>query len=338
MNDLAKKHSHIRITQQLEVQGAAASINHGFSLATGDIYAWLGHDDRWFSKTPWHVCDHWRNHPEADFLAGAVRVLLPDGSIEIDRKPLAQIDFLDLFISSHIINQEGCFWRREIHQPLDPSVRGAFDYDLWLRFFSNEGFRADHTDELLACFQKREGQLSGNFKKYTDEMNLCRAIHCSRALHQPKENFMRSQMQLQGMVQVPVFRTQCEKRIARDGAVFIPRIGEDLCLAGIFFFLARAHDEIVFHIYEMNLRSISLLENDRPRAVTKVRTQQARLSIIAPGTGLVGVDLTNRGIDDPNESWIKCSHITCGGRTLIRAPKSPVVPPSVPDLHLEYPS
>jgi len=235
MNDLAKKHSHLRLTRQDEVQGAAASINHGFSLATGDIYAWLGHDDMWLPKTPWHVRDHWRNHPETDFLAGTVRVLLANGSIELDRKPLPQLDFLDLFISAHIVNQEGCFWRREVHQLLDPNVRGAFDYDLWLRLFADEHFRAGQTDEVLACFQKRGGQLSGNWKNYTEEMSLCRAIHCSRVLHRPREDFMRFHEQLQAMVQIDAFRRQCKKRIDRDGVLFIPRIREDLCLAGIFF-------------------------------------------------------------------------------------------------------
>jgi hypothetical protein len=118
----------------------------------------------WLPKTPWHVREHWQKHPETDFLAGAVRILLPDGSIEIDRKPVPHLDFFDLFVSAHIVNQEGCFWRREIHQPLDPAIRGAFDYDLWLRLFSGENFRPHHTSEVLACFQKRAGQLSGNLK------------------------------------------------------------------------------------------------------------------------------------------------------------------------------
>jgi hypothetical protein len=338
MNELAKKHPHIRVTQQTEVQGAAASINHGFSLATGDIFAWLGHDDMWLPKTPWHVRDHWRNYPEDDFLAGSVRILLPDGSTEMDRKPLPNLDFFDLFISSHIVNQEGCFWRREVHQPLDPGIRGSFDYDLWLRMFSGENFRAAHTDDVLASFQKREGQLSGNWRNYTEEMNLCRALHCSRVLAQPQENFMRFQGQLQGMLQLATFRNHCDKRIESDGIFFAPRMNESLCLAGIFFFLARPNDEVIFHIYDMKARSIGLLEDNRHRAVAKVRTQQARLSIIVPDSGLVGVDLTNRGLDDPNECWIKCSHITCAGRTVARASKAPSVPKSAPELRLAFPS
>jgi hypothetical protein len=52
----------------------------------------------------------------------------------------------------------------------------------------------------------------------------------------------------------------------------------------------------------------------------------------------VGIDLTNRGFGDPNECWIKCSHISCGDRTLARAPKSPTVSPAAPKLRLEIPS
>jgi hypothetical protein len=140
------------------------------------------------------------------------------------------------------------------------------------------------------------------------------------------------------MMLVPGFRPYAEKRIEREGAFFAPRLNQNLCLVGLFFFLAQPHDEVIFHIYDLNARSISLFENNRHRAVIKVRTGQARLSIIVPPSGLVGVDLTNRGIDDPNQCWIKCSHLTCGGRTLAHAPKSPAVPSSAPGLRLEYPT
>jgi teichuronic acid biosynthesis glycosyltransferase TuaG len=338
MNELAKRHAHLRVTRQEETQGAAASINHGFALATGDIFAWLGHDDMWFPETPGRVREQWRAHPGITFLAGTVRILQSDGRLDLDRKPLAGLDFLDLFISAHIVNQEGCFWSREIHRPLDPGIRGAFDYDLWLRLFSGGNFQAHHTDELLACFQKRAGQLSGNLESYTDEMNLCRALHCSRVLGRPKEEFMRFQEQLRGMLQVPAFRAPCEKRIARDGVFFAPRLNRELCLAGIFFFLGRPGEEVVFHIHDMTARSIGLLDDNRTRAVAKIRTKQARLSVVVPPSGLVGVDLTSRGVDDPNASWIKCSHISCGDRIVTRAPKAPAVPADAPALRLEYPS
>ena len=149
---------------------------------------------------------------------------------------------------------------------------------------------------------------------------------------------MRFWEQFHGMRQVPAFRKRSEENLNRDGAIFVPQIREDLCLAGIFSFVARPNDEVVFHIRDMSARSIGLLESNRHRAVAKVRSPQAELTIVVPDSGFVSVDLTNRGIDDPNESWIKCSHITCAGRTLLRARKAPPVSPSAPKLRLEYPS
>lgn len=169
-------------------------------------------------------------------------------------------------------------------------------------------------------------------------MNRCRALFCSRLLQRPPEEFQTFQEQLHGLSQVPFFQRLCAQRMTRDGAYFAPRLNEALCLAGIFFFIARPQTEIVFEVYEMQARSIALLENNRPRAVAKVRSVQARLTILVPDSGFVGVDLTNRGLDDPNACYIKCARIRCGDRVLAVNPKAHTLTSSAPEIRLAYPA
>jgi len=122
--------------------GTADAVNRGFRQSRGSIFAFLSADDLYAPGAVSAGVRHLTSDPgaggvygEAVWLNAAGEPLGPYPTREFDREQLARECF---------ICQPACFLRREVFEEagmLDPSLRSAFDYDLWIRVAARHRLR-----------------------------------------------------------------------------------------------------------------------------------------------------------------------------------------------------
>ncbi|MFZ5802465.1 MAG: glycosyltransferase family 2 protein [Candidatus Omnitrophota bacterium] len=140
-------------------RGQSDAINKGFSLARGEILAWLNSDDRYEPGALSAVAEYFRTHPSTRWVFGHVRILDARGR-EI-RKFVSAYKAFQLrrysfarHLGGNFVSQMGVFFRKDLWREaggLDLALNWAMDYDLWLRFgkIAQPGL----IDRTLACFR-----------------------------------------------------------------------------------------------------------------------------------------------------------------------------------------
>lgn len=118
--------------------GQSQAINRGFSLANGDILAWINSDDYYLPGALPAVLRRFAAEPELQFLVGAGDV------VSLDNRFLRHVPPLPMNATTmhewkldRWVMQQSCFWRRELWQRaggVDESLHLLMDYDLWCRF------------------------------------------------------------------------------------------------------------------------------------------------------------------------------------------------------------
>lgn len=164
--------------------GVYNALNRGFAHVSGDLYTWLGSDDRLMPGALQAVWSLVEEHKDIHWVTGTLSLLREDGIISAI-EPNHYVTFLTrLFPQSAIaagladgedlaiIQQEGTFWTDTLWQKVGRKVRDdlrlAGDFELWTRM-------AKHTDLVsvqapLGSFRFREGQLSGDMSRYMAEV------------------------------------------------------------------------------------------------------------------------------------------------------------------------
>lgn len=115
--------------------GQTDAINKGFSLATGEIYAWLNSDDTYRPGGVAKAARYLSDHPEIGMVYGNAYYIDEEGR-RTARYPAGPTDYSGLRRGVNTIPQQSMFFRSklwEIVGPLDPSFFYAMDYDLWVR-------------------------------------------------------------------------------------------------------------------------------------------------------------------------------------------------------------
>lgn len=132
--------------------GQADALTKGFSLADGEILAYLNSDDVYFPGALARVSHYLDEHPEVDAVYGD-RVFIDE-----DGKPTScwRLPRHSSYLMRRwdYIPQESCFWRKGIHLEtggIDKRLQFAMDYDLFLKFM--EHGRMAHVGEFLAAFR-----------------------------------------------------------------------------------------------------------------------------------------------------------------------------------------
>lgn len=128
--DILKKYSGwISYWQSEKDNGQSQAINLGFSLASGDYFAWVNSDDYYLK----------------DIFVLVVNSFLKTGSkfiygycynyyVESRKYELVKIlPFRDFFIKIPGLLQPSTFWSAEIHQPVWEELYCSLDFELWLR-------------------------------------------------------------------------------------------------------------------------------------------------------------------------------------------------------------
>lgn len=150
---LAKYRAHFHLISQPD-QGTTDAVNRGFLLSRGEIFAFLNADDTYLPGAVRAAVECLQAHPEAGGVYGDADWVDEQGR-RLGRYPTRDFD-ADALRQECFICQPACFLRREIFERaggLDPSLRYAFDYDLWIRV--SRFSRLQHLPRLLAQSRMR---------------------------------------------------------------------------------------------------------------------------------------------------------------------------------------
>jgi glycosyltransferase involved in cell wall biosynthesis len=115
--------------------GQTDAINKGFSLATGDIFAWLNSDDTYLPGAVSEAVSYLQSHPHIGMVYGKA-YYIDEQSRRVALYPAGETDYRRLRRGVTTIPQQTMFFRSELWKmvgPLDTSFYYAMDYDLWVR-------------------------------------------------------------------------------------------------------------------------------------------------------------------------------------------------------------
>lgn len=144
-------------------QGLSAKVNHGFSIAQGEILAWLNADDFYLPGAVSKAVDALKRHPEAAVVYCSF-LQVDEHSVEIGREHSRQASWRDMLVRNYV-PVESAFVRREALEqvgPIDMRYPLVQDWDLWLRI--SKQFPILHVDEWWSAFRVRQGQRSDLYK------------------------------------------------------------------------------------------------------------------------------------------------------------------------------
>lgn len=148
--------------------GPAQAINRGLRQASGEIIGWLNSDDIYSSSAIHRAISHFLNKNDHVLVYGLANYVDEFGSLIKQYPSKPPSSSLDDFANGCFVCQPTIFVRREaIDQVgfLDESLKTAFDFDWWLRFFKRYSGRIGFIRRIQAysrihpsCITNRERQ------------------------------------------------------------------------------------------------------------------------------------------------------------------------------------
>lgn len=116
-------------------RGQTDAINKGFSMASGEIFAWLNSDDTLEPHAVARIVDFFQTNPDVGLVYGDANFINENDRV-IGKFNAAQTDLKRLRDGFVHIPQQAAFFRSDCWKqigPLDPEFYFAMDYDLWVR-------------------------------------------------------------------------------------------------------------------------------------------------------------------------------------------------------------
>ncbi|MEW6568849.1 MAG: glycosyltransferase family 2 protein [Chloroflexota bacterium] len=148
-------------------RGQTDAINKGFSLAHGEIFAWLNSDDTYRPGAVSAAVRYLRDHPHVGMVYGAAFYIDTEDRV-VARYPSGPTDYKGLRRGRTTISQQAMFFRSRLWRmvgPLDPSFFYAMDYDLWVRIAA--------VTPIAFCPEPW-----ANFRLHADSKSLTAAYRC----------------------------------------------------------------------------------------------------------------------------------------------------------------
>ncbi|NET09113.1 MAG: glycosyltransferase [Symploca sp. SIO2B6] len=161
LNKYSEKLAHLVIEPD---EGQTDALNKGFSLATGEIIAYINSDDCYANETVVSTAVRvLQENNDIDLVYGK-RYFVNASGIFINAMPFRPFDRSLLYLNDYI-PQECSFWTREIFEKSGSFVNSTFDfamdYELWLRFLDH-GASFLAVNEVFGLFRWYDGQKSQN--------------------------------------------------------------------------------------------------------------------------------------------------------------------------------
>lgn len=145
--------------------GPVEKVNHGISIAHGDIVAWLCADDYYLPGAISRAVAALQRNPDAA-LVYCSNLRVDENSIEVDREQGRQAGFRELLDERCYVPLQTAFMRREALErvgPLDKRYPMVADWDLFLRI--SREYPIHFEDDWWAAFRLHDSQLSA-VRKY----------------------------------------------------------------------------------------------------------------------------------------------------------------------------
>lgn len=159
--EIIKKYEH-RLSAWISESdmGQADAINKGFSMAKGEIFAWLNSDDTYLPGAVSEAVRYLEENYHTGMVYGKAYYIDEQGK-RVALYPAGPTDHRGLKRGVNTIPQQTMFFRSKIWRmvgPLDPSFYYAMDYDLWTRIsaVSPIGFH----EEFMANFRLQSASKS----------------------------------------------------------------------------------------------------------------------------------------------------------------------------------
>jgi glycosyltransferase involved in cell wall biosynthesis len=118
--------------------GAAEALNHAIAQANGEVVGWLNSDDMYTQGAVGRAIAHFDKHPNHQMVYGQGQHINTAGAVLANYPTKPPSTPLDAFADGSFICQPTVFMRREALAEvgaLDASIKTAFDFDLFVRFF-----------------------------------------------------------------------------------------------------------------------------------------------------------------------------------------------------------
>jgi glycosyltransferase involved in cell wall biosynthesis len=149
-------------------KGQTDAINKGFSMAKGEILAWLNSDDTYQPEAVASAVALMQQNPGYGLVYGEANFIDEHGQV-IGRFPAAQTNYERLRRGYVHIPQQAAFWRADLWRkvgPLDDRLYFAMDYDLWLRLAN------------ISQVKHFSGQVWANFRLHGDSKTIAEDDRC----------------------------------------------------------------------------------------------------------------------------------------------------------------
>lgn len=156
------RHPSVRVVKPAP-HGLSEKVNHGFSIATGEIVGWMNADDLYLPGAISKAVDALKRNPEAA-LAYSNFLEIDEDGVEIRKRRSKQASWQEM-LSCAYVPIESAFIRREALErvgPLDMRYPLVQDWDLSLRI--SKQFPILHVDDWWSAFRVRQGQRSDLYK------------------------------------------------------------------------------------------------------------------------------------------------------------------------------
>lgn len=140
--------------------GVTEKVNHGFSIAQGEIFAWINADDFYLPGAIAKAVAALQEHPDAA-LVYCNYLHVDEESVEIERLPSKQAGFRQLIEEQNYVPHQTAFMRREAFEQVGPVTTRyplVQDWDLWIRI--SKEYPIVHVDDWWAAFRVSRGQRS----------------------------------------------------------------------------------------------------------------------------------------------------------------------------------
>jgi glycosyltransferase involved in cell wall biosynthesis len=146
--------------------GVVGKVNLGFSMAKGDIVAWLCADDYYLPGAITKAVEALKENPDAA-LVYCNFMLVDERSAEISRPRSKQASFKQLVEERNWVPSQSAFMRREAVEragPIEDRYMHVADWDLFIKI--SKYFRILYVDDCWGASRVRKGQLA-DVHKYT---------------------------------------------------------------------------------------------------------------------------------------------------------------------------
>ncbi len=159
--DIIRRHSrHFAFWHIGPDRGQSDAIIRGWSMATGDILAWLNSDDFYYPDALMHVARAFTDNPQLVMLCGSVAIVdREERLLRLKRPPT--VSAASLLPWGPVPGQPATFIRRDVVETLGApriDLHYVLDWEFWLRIaLAYPESRLARTDRILAGSREWEG-------------------------------------------------------------------------------------------------------------------------------------------------------------------------------------